>query len=289
MRQRVIGEGLGFTEGPVFLQSGEIVVVSIDQGRLYRLTETGPRVFAEPGGGPNGAAEGPDGSVYVAQNGGKWNAAVRKAAVRKAAPDLTGGVQVVSPDGAVRWLTRDPIAPNDLCFGPDGFLYVTDPTRRPSRDDGRLWRCHPETAEAELLVSVHWYPNGIGFGLEDDALYVASTQEQQIKRFPLVAGRLGAPEVAIQMTTGHPDGFAFDADGNLIVCAVSWSDAPGEIQTWSPGGKLLDVLRPGPGRRYTNAALSAGRVLAVTDSEGGRVLALDPWPRAGLMLHPFRT
>jgi gluconolactonase len=198
-------------------------------------------------------------------------------------------VQVVAPDGMVRWLTRDPIAPNDLCLGPDGLLYVTDPTRRPSRDDGRLWRCDPETGEAEMLLSVPWYPNGIGFGPEDDALYVASTGEREIKRFPLLNGRLGRPEVVIRMERGHPDGFAFDADGNLIVCAVSMTEAPGELQTWSPNGRLLDVLRPGPGRRYTNAALSADRVLIVTDSDGGRVLAFDSWPTAGLPLHPFRA
>ncbi len=64
-------------------------------------------------------------------------------------------------------------------------------------------------------------------------------------------------------------------------------DAPGEIQTWSPDGKLLNVLRPGFGRRYINAALSTGRVLIVTDSDGGRVLAFEPWPHAGLPLHPF--
>lgn len=284
MRRRVLGKDMGFTEGPVFTRSGATVVVSIDRGRLYRIGGAGPEVLAEVGGGPNGAAEGGDGNIYVAQNGGRMTTAALTPD-----RDMTGGVQIVTPDGSVAWLTRDPIAPNDLCFGPDGLLYVTDPTRRPSRDDGRLWRCDPRTGAAELLVSVHWYPNGIGFGREDEVLYVASTGEQQIKRFPLLNGRLGAPVVAVQMTTGRPDGFVFDVDGNLIVCAVSATDAPGEIQTWSPEGRLLDVFRPGPGRRYTNAALSPDRVLVVTDSDGGRVLAFDPWPAAGLPLHPFRA
>ena len=86
-------------------------------------------------------------------------------------------VKRVKRDGSVSWLTQDPIAPNDLCFGPDGWLYVTDPTRDfDPRTDGRLFRVNIETGECQLICTVDYYPNGIGFG-PDDALYVANCRD----------------------------------------------------------------------------------------------------------------
>src|SRR5579859_6728776 len=198
---RIIARDLGFAEGPVISQTGQYFVTSIDRGCIYHISGDAAAVWAVSGGGPNGATEGPPDAfgptLYISQNGGtrpahRW-------------PSVTGGVQIARAGGRIDWLTRDPVSPNDLCFGPDGLLYVTDPTRgRPDRDDGRIWRCDPQTGEAELLVSVPWYPNGIGFGLEDDAVYVASTGEQRIWRFPLTGSGLGKPEVFIQQDRGLP-------------------------------------------------------------------------------------
>jgi gluconolactonase len=194
----------------------------------------------------------------------------------------------VDSRGELEWLTQDPISPNDLCFGPDGFLYVTDPTRH-ALDDGRIWRCDVASGEAELLVSVHWYPNGIGFGLEPDALYVADTRNLRIMRFPFSAAGLGKPEIFAQMRRGRPDGFAFDMAGNLTVCCVSNDDLPGDVQTFTPQGQLLEVICPGTGKRYTNIAIASDRRAAITDADAGAVLLSQEWPTAGLLLHPFRA
>lgn len=281
---RVLGTGFGFAEGPVFMQSGDIVVTSINQGRIYRVRSEGAEMIADVGGGPNGLTEGPGGRIYIAQNGGKSPGVPT--------PGVTGGIQVIDPDGGVRWLTTDPVSPNDLCFGPDGLLYFTDPTRqvsRPDRSDGRLWRVDVETGAAELLASVHWYPNGLGFGLEDDALYVANSRDCQIVRMPLEQSGLGKPEIVIQMERGAPDGFAFDIEGNIIIGAPTRDERPGTVQVWSPDGKLLDELHPGSSLKYTNVALSEDRMLIVTDADAGRVLAYDDWASVGLPLHPFRS
>jgi gluconolactonase len=284
MEGRVIGHDLGFTEGPVITQGGELVVTSIDHGRLYRITEDVTEVLAVTGGGPNGATEGlPDASgavFYVSQNGG------RRPAHRW--PFVTGGIQVVHGGGRVDWLTQDPVSPNDLCFGSDGLLYCTDPTRGRPRDDGRLWRCDPSTGDAELLCSLPWYPNGIGFGLDDDALYVASTGEQRIWRFPMTPAGLGKGEVFAQLTYGLPDGFAFDADGNLLVAAVGEDERPGQIQTFDRNGTRIDSFEPGPHTKYTNLALSPDGAMLVTDADGGCALMFT-WPSPGLALHPFRA
>jgi gluconolactonase len=284
MQGRVLARELGFTEGPVITQSGEFIVTSIDHGCLYRITEDGATVLAVTGGGPNGATEGsPEGqapTIFVSQNGGrrpghKW-------------PFVTGGIQIVRSGGRVNWLTQDPISPNDLCFGPDGLLYCTDPTRgRSESDDGRLWRCDPTTGEAQLLCSLPWYPNGIGFGLEDDAVFVAATGQRRIWRFPMSESGLGQPEVFAELEYGLPDGFAFDAEGNLLLAAVGQDGRPGQIQTYDRDGQLTSSFEPGPHAKYTNLALGADGRMLVTDSEGGSALLFD-WPTPGLPLHPFR-
>jgi gluconolactonase len=276
-----LASDVGYVEGPVVLQSSSLVVTSISHGCLYQIDGGGARVLADVGGGPNGAAEGPDGSIFVAQMG-------RRRGTSQDRP-LTGGIQRVAPDGNWTWVTQDPVAPNDLCFGPDGWLYWTDPTRD-RFTDGRLWRCEPGSeAEPQLLVSVPWYPNGIAFGPENDAVYVADYGGQRIVRFPLTSSGFGTPETVIQMSTGHPDGLAFDINGDLIVAANSRTGGRGQIQTWTTTGKLLDTFEPGYGSKYTNIALDERGTLFVTHSDGGRVIQVTGWPTAGLPLHPFRV
>lgn len=275
-----VATDVGFVEGPVFAQDGRIVFTSIDRGIVYQVIDGTASVLGLTGGGPNGSTEGPGGDIFVAQNGGafpahKW-------------PGVSGGVQAISPAGLVRTISTDPVYPNDLCFGPDGYLYVTDPGRKPARDDGRLWRIDVATGESDLITSVGWYPNGIGFHTEDDAIYIAQGGEGRILRVPLTSdGSLGKPEVFVQLDHGRPDGFAWDVEGNLVIGAITGT-APGDLQVYDREGALLDVIKPGDGLKYTNVAISASGELIVTDSDKGQVLRAA-WPHAGLALHPFRT
>jgi gluconolactonase len=286
---RQVASGVGNCEGPVIRSDGEIVVSSMDQGRLYKISGERAEVLADVGHRPNGSTEWSDGTLYVCQSGGThWgpNAGL-------------GGIIAVARDGTWRWVTQDPIRPNDLCFGPDGLLYVTDPTgNRPARDDGRLFRCNIETGEAELLCSLPWFPNGIAFGLEEDAIYVARSIEfpgdlqSGIVRFSLDGGRLGTGETFIHMPPSHrPDGFLFDAEGNVVIgCNANNREnaEPGRIQVYDRQGKHLDTFVPGPNKMYTNVALGPDRMLVITDTAGGSVLAVDNWPHPGLPLFPFR-
>lgn len=276
---QVLAKGLGFTEGPVVAEDGTIYITSLTQGRVYRLVEGRAEVHAEVGGGPNGATIDTDGTLYVAQNGGR---STRNGP--RWTPDSVGGIQRVSPAGEVSWVTREPISPCDLCIGPDGLIYATDATRAPGTSNGRLWRIDPRDGATELLRSVPWFPNGIGFGI-DDFLYVASTHALQILR---VDADSGTEKVVIQLTEcSGPDGFAFDREGNIVIAAIGYEGERGSIQTWSMDGKMIDIFYPGDSRAYTNVAFTPNGDLVITDASTGEAIIAAGWGN-GLPLHPFR-
>ena len=112
----IIEDGLGFTEGPVWLPDDRVALTSISHGCVYIVDPAdGPLERIDTGGGPNGLACSADGTLYVAQNGGVWGAS------GPAEP----GVQVITGT-RVDYLVEGLGAPNDLMFGPDGRLWITD-------------------------------------------------------------------------------------------------------------------------------------------------------------------
>ena len=68
---RIIASGLRFPEGPVWTSDGSVLLVEIERKTLTRVCPDGRvEVVAQMDGGPNGAAVGPDGRIYITNNGG---------------------------------------------------------------------------------------------------------------------------------------------------------------------------------------------------------------------------
>src|SRR4051812_23233931 len=95
-----LATGLQFPEGPIAMPDGSVLLVEIRRATLSRVPAGGgtAEVVAELGGGPNGAAIGPDGACYVVNNGGFLWSEINGVTVpfdvnthTNAPPDFTGG------------------------------------------------------------------------------------------------------------------------------------------------------------------------------------------------------
>jgi gluconolactonase len=284
MRHTVVATGLDFPEGPVWLGPQRVAVTEI-RGQCISLWEHGTlrRRVARTGGGANGATLGPDGALYVANNGG---VSLGHEGAWHAPEPLTGRIQRVTLDGDVADVATDlpgdpPHRPNDLCFGPDGLLYFTDPHNWEDLPDVKPGRVVRTTLDGwvELLATVPLFPNGIAFG-PDGRLYVAQSVTQTILVMDAAPG--AALAEFTKLPVGFPDGFCFDRAGRLYV-AGSLGDA---LVVFEPDGRVVETIEMGQGSEPTNCCLGDG-VLYVTLSGPGELATL-PIDAAPLPLYPQR-
>jgi gluconolactonase len=273
---RIVAEGLRFPEGPSYLGDGAVAVVEMQGGSVARVAPDGAVTrHGGLGGGPNGGARGADGAVYVANNGGL---SATPTGYWHADAPIDGCVQRVTADGAVTVVAGDlpgpaPHRPNDVCFGPDGRLYLSDSANWEDLRHlapGRILAVGPGGAVA-ALAEVPALPNGVAFAPGGDRLFVAQSMTRKILAFPWSAtGGLGEPNTFCKLPGGSPDGFCFDAEGNLYVCG-SVGQA---IYVYDSDGELRRTIATPPGSQPTNCCLGDGQ-LYVTWSMTGQLVAYD--------------
>jgi gluconolactonase len=246
----MIADGLGFTEGPACLADGRVAVVSVSHGCVYIMDPGGgARERIDTGGGPNGLCSRPDGSIYVAQNGGNFGSD---------APSEPG-VQVIR-DGSVEYLAEGMDAPNDLAFGPDGKLWVTD-TRaemeifNPDESKrGWVWTVDTATGAKELILdSGPVWINGLGFSPDSTRLLVTATSPAQLVRYAIDAGSLDGHtgEQVCTFDRAWPAGMAVRPDG---ACWVALTGAD-RLDLVGETGEILDAVVLPEGALPTNVCL----------------------------------
>jgi gluconolactonase len=297
--------GLRFPEGPVAMDDGSVLVVEIAGAALTRVRPDGTaELVADCGGGPNGAAIGPDGRMWVCNNGGffSWHQ-ISDDLVIPVVDELPetwvgGSLQRVDlTDGSVETVATECAgarfrAPNDLVFDADGGLWFTDHgvTSETAPDQaGVLYRS--PTGEIMPVAFGTEATNGIGLSPEGDRLYVAETHTGRVWAWHVVGAGVVATDPASDAPHGGtllydaPEGHLFDSlavDGEGWVCVATLGQ--GGITCVAPDGSTAEHLTL-PDPIVTNICFGGddGRTAFVTSSGRGHLLSTR-WPRPGLAL-----
>jgi gluconolactonase len=199
---QIVAEGLAFPEGPVVRSDGSVLVAEIGGGSIARVDRDG-RVerIAFVGGGPNGAAIGPDGALYVCNNGGFRDGSRIAPCIQRV--DLTSGAH------EVLYRECDGVAlgsPNDLVFDDRGCFYFTDHIA-----SGSIYYAKPDGSAITTIATGRPHPNGIGLSPDRSVLYWAETPTRQVQRRRIVAPGSVTPgecDVRALFRPGGADRFA---------------------------------------------------------------------------------
>jgi gluconolactonase len=302
MRMREISAGLRFPEGPIALPDGSFLVVEIERGTLTRIEADGHKeVVAHTGGGPNGAAIGPDGKCYVCNNGGfEWHEDEQGLRPVLQAKDYSGGrierIDLQSGQVEVLYTHAGDVVlkgPNDIVFDAHGGFWFTDlgKVRRDEQDRGRVFYARADGSNCREVIYPMLMPNGIGLSADGSRLYVAETESCRLWAFLVTApgeiAKVAWPSPHGGDLLAGPGGYqrfdslAVDGQGNVCVATL----INGGITVVSADGAAVEHL-PMPDLYTTNICFGGSElgVAYITLSMSGRLVAVD-WPRPGLALN----
>jgi gluconolactonase len=275
MERRVLCNDVQEAEGPVCLPDGQIYIVEMAKARacVSRVDVHGRRhLVGHPGGRPNGLAIDGDGNLWVA--GGEGERLI-----------------CMGPDGTIlnaySGLESKPyLWPNDLVFGENGLLYMTDSGIDPEAFvdgqairadfrtcgyDGSVFEIEPRNGHVlRVLDSGMRFANGIALDA-NGRLYVNETITGNIYRYDLTSAAIPKREMFGNVIVGSPDrfvgpdGMAFGDDGRLY-CAVF---GQGDVTVLDRDGSVAERI-PICGSCPTNIAFCedrfGGAVVTVFDA-----------------------
>ena len=249
-----------FIEGPSFDKNGNLYIVDIPYGRVFRINPAGEfTLVTEYDGEPNG--------LKIDRNG------------RIVITDYKNGLMQLDPQtGAMtrlidrRWSERFK-GVNDLFFARNGDIYFTDQGQTGLHDPtGRVYRLRTN-GELDLIAGNVPSPNGLVLNGTEQILYVAATRGNCIWRIPLMPdGTASKVGIFVQLSggLGGPDGLAMDVDDNLVIAHAGL----GTVWIFSRIGEPLYRIRSCEGLATTNVAYGGlgNKDLYITESESGCVL-----------------
>ena len=294
-----ITTGLQFPEGPVAMPDGSVILTELFASRLTRVAPDGSKTtVAEINGSPNGLAVGPDGALYLCNNGNAFT------------PLNAGGLMYPGPFDESRYIggriQRVDIAtgtvtdlythcgetqlraPNDIVFDKQGGFYFTDHGTRTERSADRtgIYYAKPDGSFIEEVAFPTDGPNGIGLSPDEKTLYWAETHTGRVYQRAITSPGKLAPPDSSTVLCGLPgyqllDSLAVDGDGNVCVATI----VNGGITVISPQGEVLQHIAVDD-RITTNICFGGPdyQTAYITASTTGRLLAMK-WPYKGLKLN----
>jgi gluconolactonase len=266
-----------FLEGPSFDRDGNLYVVDIPYGRIFRISTEGKfTLVTEYDGEPNGLKIHRDGRIFIA--------------------DYKNGILLLDPQSGKlttivnrRWSEHFK-GPNDLFFAANGDLYFTDQGQTGFQDPtGRLYRYDLSTGKLDLLLGTIPSPNGLVMNVEENAIFVAVTRGNCVWRMPILGdGTVTKVGLFVQLSggLGGPDGLAMDEAGNLAVAHAGL----GSVWVFDRLGQPIFRLRSCAGILTTNIAYGGAdrKTMYITESESGAILRAT-MPVAGKTMHSHQT
>ena len=291
MHIREIATGLKFPEGPVAMADGSLLIVEIAAGKIMRIKPDGKKqTIANTGGGPNGLAIGPDGALYVCNNGGSFEFHKRAGLLipGHAPTSHTGGriERVDLSTGKIEMLYEQCdsarlIAPNDLVFDSTGGFWFTDHGKTTSEGHmhGALYYARADGSKITRVLRELISPNGVGLSPDGKTVYYAETYPGRLWCLPLDRpGERGKVEGFTPgvFVGGYPglayfDSLGVQADGGVCVATPVGG---GCISTFPAAGVSFSAGMNNDGRaKPSDRELIAGiasddvrRIAAVTNA-----------------------
>lgn len=299
----LVTDGLRFPEGPVAMDDGSVVLVEIAAGQITRVRPDGTKeTVAEPGGGPNGLAIGPDGKLYVCNNGGfNYIESGGMLAPHGIADDYSGGriERIDLETGAVETLYKSGDfgctlrGPNDIVFDAHGGFWFTDHGKQNFET-----RCHDivgifyakaDGSHLEEVIFPSYNPNGVGLSPDGKTLYAAETFTCRLTAFNIVApGKVddtagpGGPGIPLYRPAGYKffDSLGIEECGNICVATIGECG----ISVVSPAGELVEFVATDDIFTTNICWGGADRRTAYICLSGTGRLVKTEWARPGLRL-----
>jgi gluconolactonase len=221
-----VAAGFSGGEGPVWSRDGFLIFSDYSRDRLYKYVPGRvPEVYREDSHGANGNTMDAQGRLYSCEYKAR----------RVTRTDRQGKIEILADTFEGKRFN----APNDIVVRRDGHVYFTDPLFTPldQRDLDFYGVYHVTPAGAiEAIARLQTRPNGIALSPNGRILYVANTDEKNIRAYDVDQnGRVLNERVAVANLGGGPDGLRVDVNGNLYVAA-------GGVEVYSPAGQLLGKI-----------------------------------------------
>jgi len=247
-----------FLEGPCFDAFGNLWVVDIPFGRIFRITRTGEwDLIVKYDGWPNGLKFHPDGRLIIADH--RHGLLEMDTDTRRIAPFVT------------HYLSQRFKGVNDLTVARNGDLYFTDQGQTGLHDaSGAVYRVKSDGALQLLLGGIPG-PNGLVLSDDENVLFVAVTRDNAVWRLPLVDASVSEVGKYIQLSGGiGPDGLTRDHDNNLFVAHYGM----GCVWQFDKRGEPKHRIDSSRGDWTTNVAIHPQHPneLYITESQSGAVL-----------------